>query len=76
MLTWPWCTTTTAKDLIRKLLVRDPEQRPSAAEILKHPWIATAELSDDLESSCIDLRTSILVPLSQPWRRTHIATPQ
>jgi calcium-dependent protein kinase len=45
----------TAKDLIGKLLVRDPEQRPSAQQILMHPWITTAELMDGLESSSIDL---------------------
>lgn len=44
-----------AKDLIGKLLVRDPEQRPSAQQILMHPWITTAELMDGLESSSIDL---------------------
>lgn len=27
-----------AKDLIRKLLVRDPEQRLSCTEILEHEW--------------------------------------
>jgi len=27
-----------AKDLIKKLLNRDPNQRPSATEALKHPW--------------------------------------
>jgi serine/threonine protein kinase len=28
-----------AKDLITKLLIYDPDQRPSAEEALKHPWI-------------------------------------
>lgn len=28
-----------AKSLISKLLTYDPEQRPSADEALKHPWI-------------------------------------
>jgi calcium-dependent protein kinase len=28
-----------AKDLITKLLIYDPEQRPSAEDALKHPWI-------------------------------------
>jgi serine/threonine protein kinase len=49
---------TTAKDLIGKLLVRDPDQRPSAQQILMHPWITTAELMDGLESSSIDLGTA------------------
>ncbi|XP_069127902.1 MAP kinase-interacting serine/threonine-protein kinase 1-like isoform X2 [Argopecten irradians] len=30
-----------AKDLIRKLLVRDPRKRLSAKEVLKHPWVTT-----------------------------------
>ena len=28
-----------ARDLISHLLVRDPHQRYSAAEVVKHPWI-------------------------------------
>ena len=28
-----------AKDLIRHLLVRDPNMRYSAADVLSHPWI-------------------------------------
>ncbi|XP_048764180.2 MAP kinase-interacting serine/threonine-protein kinase 1-like isoform X2 [Ostrea edulis] len=30
-----------AKDLIRKLLVRDPRKRLSAVEVLHHPWVQT-----------------------------------
>ncbi len=29
-----------ARDLIRHLLVRDPHLRYSAAEVLRHPWVA------------------------------------
>jgi len=32
-----------AKDFIRKLLVKDVEQRPSAAALLDHPWIRNAK---------------------------------
>lgn len=28
-----------ARDLLRKLLSRDPSERPSAAEALAHPWV-------------------------------------
>jgi len=35
-----WCSVTEeGKDLIRHLLVRNPSQRYSAADVLKHPWI-------------------------------------
>lgn len=30
-----------AKDLIQKLLVRDPRKRLSAVEVLHHPWVMT-----------------------------------
>jgi calcium-dependent protein kinase len=29
-----------AIDLVQKLLTRDPEKRPSASEVLRHPWLA------------------------------------
>lgn len=31
--------TSSAKDLIRHLLVRNPRKRYSAADVLKHPWV-------------------------------------
>eukprot|EP00440_Ansanella_granifera_P035819 gb/GFBE01038854.1/.p1 GENE.gb/GFBE01038854.1/~~gb/GFBE01038854.1/.p1 ORF type:complete len:474 (+),score=166.71 gb/GFBE01038854.1/:1-1422(+) len=31
------------KDFICKMLTKDPARRPSAAEMLEHPWIRTAE---------------------------------
>jgi p90 ribosomal S6 kinase len=35
-----WCEISIeAKDLIRRMLHVDPTQRPTAANILKHPWI-------------------------------------
>ncbi len=39
-----------AKDLVRHLLVRDPHLRYSAAEVLRHPWVA-------MESPKIQLAT-------------------
>jgi len=39
-----------AKDLIQHLLVRDPHMRYSAAEVLKHPWVA-------MESPMVQLAT-------------------
>ncbi|KAE9612423.1 hypothetical protein Lal_00039735 [Lupinus albus] len=36
----PWHTISgSAKDLVRKMLVRDPAKRISAYEVLSHPWI-------------------------------------
>lgn len=36
----PWPSiSSSAKDLVKKMLQTDPKQRPSADEILKHPWL-------------------------------------
>ncbi|KAI5679682.1 hypothetical protein M9H77_00909 [Catharanthus roseus] len=36
----PWPSISeSAKDLIRKMLVRDPKKRPTAHEVLCHPWV-------------------------------------
>lgn len=40
-----------AKDLIRKLLVLDPERRLSAAKILQHPWLNSQNSRDKLPFS-------------------------
>jgi calcium/calmodulin-dependent protein kinase I len=40
-----------AKDLIRKLLVVDPEKRLSAQEILNHPWLNSQNLRERLPFS-------------------------
>lgn len=45
-----------AKDLIRKLLVRDPEERLTAAECLKHPWLTGGATGTDVKGSLIRLR--------------------
>eukprot|EP01053_Blabericola_migrator_P002976 Blabericola_migrator_1__2975@NODE_185_length_11802_cov_66_327567_g160_i0_p3_GENE_NODE_185_length_11802_cov_66_327567_g160_i0NODE_185_length_11802_cov_66_327567_g160_i0_p3_ORF_typecomplete_len598_score104_86Pkinase/PF00069_25/4_2e71Pkinase_Tyr/PF07714_17/3_8e41EFhand_7/PF13499_6/1_5e09EFhand_7/PF13499_6/5_7e07EFhand_6/PF13405_6/0_0031EFhand_6/PF13405_6/1_7e02EFhand_6/PF13405_6/1_7e06EFhand_6/PF13405_6/10Kinaselike/PF14531_6/1_1e13Kinaselike/PF14531_6/1_2e03EFhand_11/PF08976_11/2_4e06EFhand_11/PF0 len=44
-----WSTISeTAKDFIRSLLVRDPNERPSAEEALKHKWLQqTGEVEDN-----------------------------
>jgi len=39
------------KDLIRKLLVLDPQKRLSAAEILQHPWLNSQNSRDRLPFS-------------------------
>jgi serine/threonine protein kinase len=40
-----------AKDLIRKLLVLEPEKRLSASEILEHPWLNSSNSRDKLPFS-------------------------
>jgi len=45
-----------AKDLIKKLLVKDPEQRLSAKQCLKHPWIAGQAVNTDVKGSLIRLQ--------------------
>jgi len=48
-----------AKDLVRRILIVDPEKRLSAQEILHHPWMkmdATAIPDVDLSSSVAQLR--------------------
>ncbi|KAJ7966913.1 putative Calcium-dependent protein kinase [Quillaja saponaria] len=43
----PWPSiSTAAKDLIRKMLERDPKRRITAAAALEHPWIKEGEASD------------------------------
>eukprot|EP00754_Rhynchopus_humris_P012261 Rhum_TRINITY_DN14277_c24_g1::Rhum_TRINITY_DN14277_c24_g1_i1::g.77913::m.77913 len=38
-----------AKDFIRRLLIKDPSQRPSSSEALRHPWITGVDLSSPLQ---------------------------
>ena len=35
-----------AKDLLNRMLTRSPKARPSAAEVLSHPWLRQSEPSD------------------------------
>ena len=43
-----------AKDLIKCLLIKDPESRFSAAEALKHPWFSSNEALEEVQSPVID----------------------
>jgi serine/threonine protein kinase len=48
-----------AKDLISQMLTVDPKLRPSAKELLKHPWLqASAEVlrSKDLASTKVEMK--------------------
>jgi calcium-dependent protein kinase len=36
-----------AKDLVRKMLVRDPKKRPTAHEVLCHPWVQVDGVAPD-----------------------------
>lgn len=45
-----------AKDLIRKLLVKDPTERLSAKKCLKHPWITGGAVDKDVKGSLIRLQ--------------------
>lgn len=45
-----------AKDLVRKLLRVDPKDRLSAAEVLEHPWIQSAEKGRALEAAAARLK--------------------
>jgi serine/threonine protein kinase len=43
-----------AKDLIQKLLVVDPKERLTAAQVLKDDWIRNASDSAVLSTTCVD----------------------
>jgi len=43
-----------AKDLIRKMLVKDPSERISAAEALKHPWMTKNAAVNPLNTKAIN----------------------
>jgi calcium-dependent protein kinase len=40
--TWPSSLSAAAKDIVRKMLQRDPAKRPTAAELLRHRWLCAA----------------------------------
>ncbi|GLT62076.1 hypothetical protein SLA2020_347410 [Shorea laevis] len=43
----PWPSiSSSAKDLIRKMLIQDPKKRISSAQVLDHPWTKGGEASD------------------------------
>ncbi|CAM8960013.1 unnamed protein product [Rhodiola kirilowii] len=44
----PWPSiSSSAKDLIRRMLIRDPKQRITAHEVLRHPWIQVDGVAPD-----------------------------
>jgi len=43
-------------DFIKKLLTLDPNQRPSASEALKHPWVANVQADTHLPASIEGIR--------------------
>ncbi|GAB4836209.1 Mitogen-activated protein kinase cpk1 [Ancistrocladus abbreviatus] len=44
----PWPSISeSAKDLVRRMLVRDPRKRPTAHEVLCHPWIQVDGVAPD-----------------------------
>ncbi|XP_014243203.1 MAP kinase-interacting serine/threonine-protein kinase 2 isoform X2 [Cimex lectularius] len=55
-----------AKDLVSRLLIKDPERRLTAEEVLEHPWVAglSAEGSNALETPRIINRNSSAKELS------------
>eukprot|EP01056_Protomagalhaensia_sp_Gyna25_P000727 Protomagalhaensia_sp_Gyna_25__726@NODE_1343_length_1924_cov_27_212202_g1075_i0_p1_GENE_NODE_1343_length_1924_cov_27_212202_g1075_i0NODE_1343_length_1924_cov_27_212202_g1075_i0_p1_ORF_typecomplete_len587_score113_89Pkinase/PF00069_25/3_9e70Pkinase_Tyr/PF07714_17/1_1e41EFhand_7/PF13499_6/3_3e09EFhand_7/PF13499_6/5_8e07Kinaselike/PF14531_6/1_2e13EFhand_6/PF13405_6/0_0043EFhand_6/PF13405_6/6_2e02EFhand_6/PF13405_6/3_1e05EFhand_6/PF13405_6/1e02EFhand_11/PF08976_11/2_9e05EFhand_11/PF08976_11/0_011EFha len=62
-----------AKDFIRSLLVRDPNERPSAEEALKHKWL---QQSSEVENNEIDigvLRAMRSFALGNAMRRAALA---
>ncbi|CAH8345862.1 unnamed protein product [Eruca vesicaria subsp. sativa] len=50
----PWPSISeSAKDLVRKLLTKDPKKRISAAQALEHPWIRGGEAPDNPIDSAV-----------------------
>lgn len=49
-----------AKDLIQKLLVRDPRKRLSAVEVLHHPWVQTSPAPTPLATPRVLTRLVLL----------------
>ncbi|KAL7137202.1 hypothetical protein ABFS83_10G076900 [Erythranthe nasuta] len=44
----PWPSISdSAKDLIKKMLVRDPKKRPTAHQVLCHPWVQVGGVAPD-----------------------------
>uniref|UniRef100_A0A1J3IY12 non-specific serine/threonine protein kinase n=1 Tax=Noccaea caerulescens TaxID=107243 RepID=A0A1J3IY12_NOCCA len=53
----PWPSISeSAKDLIRKMLARDPKRRITAAEALEHPWLTDSKISDKPIDSAVLIR--------------------
>lgn len=45
-----------ARDLVRRCLRRDPATRPSAADMLRHPWLAQQQSTKSLDGAIAGLR--------------------
>lgn len=43
---WP-CISDSAKDLVRRMLLRDPKKRLTAHEVLSHPWVQVDGVAPD-----------------------------
>ncbi|KAI9201295.1 hypothetical protein LWI28_021220 [Acer negundo] len=53
----PWPSiSASAKDLIKKMLTRDPKRRITAAGALEHPWLKDGEISDKPIDSAVLIR--------------------
>lgn len=66
-----------AKDLISWMMARDPAERPTASEILQHPWfLATQELTGRLTRSEADANGNARVHKFQPsaWGSQYHST--
>ncbi|WIA19516.1 hypothetical protein OEZ85_004126 [Tetradesmus obliquus] len=49
-LDWQWAwhnVSDEARDFVQPMLTRDPEQRPTAAQLLRHPWLTASSRSLD-----------------------------
>uniref|UniRef100_A0A803NZM4 non-specific serine/threonine protein kinase n=1 Tax=Cannabis sativa TaxID=3483 RepID=A0A803NZM4_CANSA len=50
----PWPSiSTTAKDLIKRMLTQDPKKRITSLQVLDHPWLREGEASDDPIDSAV-----------------------
>ncbi|GAB4826593.1 Calcium-dependent protein kinase 15 [Ancistrocladus abbreviatus] len=57
----PWPSVSdSAKDLVRRMLTRDPNKRIAAAEVLEHPWI-----KEDGEASDKPIHSAVLSRMKQ-----------
>ncbi|KRZ49734.1 Death-associated protein kinase dapk-1, partial [Trichinella nativa] len=63
-------TSTLAKDFIRRLLVRDPRQRLTAKQCLKHPWIEPQEAEHValLRQSLVNTRQTRTLLARRRWK--------
>ncbi|XP_074658860.1 serine/threonine-protein kinase 17A-like isoform X2 [Tubulanus polymorphus] len=55
-----------ARDFIAKLLVKDPEDRPSATEMLSHVWLKTDELTTTTTQQQQQISSRLRSPCASP----------